>query len=66
METFDAIKEAGHLADLSNTKQSTDVSDYYLSSVQKQAAAIARHVRNCVRKRASRTAVSRQIQTKQI
>lgn len=38
METFDAIKEAGHLADLSNTKQSTDVSDYYLSSVQQQAA----------------------------
>ena len=28
---FDAIKEAGHLVDLSNTKQSTDVSQYYLN-----------------------------------
>ena len=30
---FDAVIEAGQLADMSNTKQSRDVSNYYLNSV---------------------------------
>ena len=36
METFDAILEAGQLADMSNTKQSRGISDYYLNGVSMQ------------------------------
>lgn len=36
METFDAILEAGQLAEMSNTKQSRGVADYYLNEVRMQ------------------------------
>lgn len=36
METFDAIVEAGKLAEMSNTKQSRGVADYYLNEVSMQ------------------------------
>lgn len=37
METFDAIIEAGQMAEMSNTKQSRGVADYYLNEVSMQA-----------------------------
>jgi len=36
METFDAIVEAGQLAEISNTKQSRGVAAYYLNEVRMQ------------------------------
>lgn len=36
METFDAILEAGQLAEISNAKQSKGISDYYLNGVSMQ------------------------------
>lgn len=36
METFDAIIEAGQMAEMSNTKQSRGISDYYLNETSMQ------------------------------
>lgn len=36
METFDAIVEAGQLAEMSNTKQSRGVANYYINEVRMQ------------------------------
>ena len=36
METFNAIVEAGQMAEMSNTKQSRGVADYYLNEVRMQ------------------------------
>mgnify|MGYP001456535088 CR=1 FL=1 len=37
MENFDAIVEAGQMAEMSNTKQSRGVANYYLNEVSMQA-----------------------------
>lgn len=36
METFDAIIEAGQMAEMSNTKQSRGIADYYLNATSMQ------------------------------